>query len=194
MAKKTTPPPDDAAKAAPPPDAEKKAAPEPEKKAAREAEKRPAPDVAAQADGPRKKKKTPGKAPPRGKKLKNHLKNIEKKISSEGPQPLKKAVATLKSLKRAKFDETVEIHMHLGVDASQSDQMVRGTVSLPNGIGKSVRVVVFCQADNAAKAKAAGADFAGAADMIEKIQKENWLEFDVALATQDMMGQASRRG
>src|SRR5260370_18331314 len=194
MAKKTTPPPDDAAKAAPPPDAEKKAAPEPEKKAAREAEKRPAPDVAAQADGPRKKKKTTGKAPPRGKKLKNHLKNIEKNISSEGPQPLKRAVATLKSLKRAKFDETVEIHMHLGVDVLQADQLVRGSVSLPNGIGKTVRVVVFTQADNVAEAKAAGVDVAGGDDVIEKIQKENWLDFDLALATQDMMGKVSRLG
>ncbi|MCX7699719.1 MAG: 50S ribosomal protein L1 [Gemmataceae bacterium] len=108
--------------------------------------------------------------------------------------PLRKAVATLKSLKRSKMDETVEIHMHLGIDATQSDQLVRGSVSLPHGIGKSVRVVVFCQADNVAKAKAAGADYAGGDDLIEKIQKENWLDFDVALATQDMMGKVSRLG
>ena len=97
-------------------------------------------------------------------------------------------------MKRAKFDETVEIHMALGVDTTQSDQLVRGTVSLPHGIGKSVRVVVFCQGDNVAKAKEGGADFAGSDDLIEKIQKQNWLEFDVALATQDMMGKVSRLG
>src|ERR1044071_5720183 len=92
------------------------------------------------------------------------------------------------------MDETVEVHMHLGVDATQSDQLVRGNVSLPNGIGKSVRLVVFCQSDNVAKAKTAGADFAGGDELIEKIQKENWLDFDVALATQDMMGKVSRLG
>jgi len=151
--------------------------------------------TAATVDGqPQRKKKKPGTAPSRGKKLKNHLRNIQQKILRDGPQPLKKAVATLKSLKRSKMDETVEIHVFLGVDPTQSDQLIRGTVSLPNGIGKSVRVLVFCQADNVAKAKAAGADVAGGAEIIEKIQKENWLDFDVALATQDMMGQVSRLG
>src|SRR5438045_8400203 len=100
----------------------------------------------------------------------------------------------LKSMKRAKFDETVEIHMSLGIDTTQSDQLVRGSVSLPHGIGKTVRVVVFTQGDNVAKAKEAGADFAGADDLIEKIQKENWLDFDMALATQDLMGKVSRLG
>lgn len=152
-------------------------------------------DAAAPSDEAKPKvKKKPGMAPPRGKKLKNHLKNITQKLRKEGPMPLKKAVATLKSMKRSKMDETVEIHMHLGIDPTQSDQLVRGSVSLPHGIGKSVRVVVFCQADNIAKAKAAGADFAGGDDLIEKIQKENWLDFDVALATQDMMGKVSRLG
>jgi large subunit ribosomal protein L1 len=150
--------------------------------------------AAPAADGQKKKKKKPGTAPYRGKKLRNHLKNVQQKLQKEGAMPLKKAVSTLKSLKRSKMDETVEIHMHLGVDATQSDQLVRGNVSLPNGIGKSVRLVVFCQADNVAKAKAAGADFAGGDEVIEKIQKENWLDFDVALATQDMMGKVSRLG
>jgi large subunit ribosomal protein L1 len=100
----------------------------------------------------------------------------------------------LKSMKRVKFDETVEVHMSLGIDTTQSDQLVRGSVSLPHGIGKSVRVVIFSQGDNVAKAKEAGADFAGADDLIEKIQKENWLDFDVALATQDLMGKVSRLG
>lgn len=156
----------------------------------------PTPAAAApQAGQPAaKKKKKPGSAPTRGKKLKNHLKNVQQKLLKEGAQPLKKAVATLKSLKRSKMDETVEIHMHLGVDATQSDQLVRGSVSLPHGIGKQVRVLVFCQADNVAKAKAAGADFAGGDELIEKITKENWTDFDIALATQDMMGKASRLG
>src|SRR5213595_1418272 len=92
------------------------------------------------------------------------------------------------------FDETVEIHMSLGIDPSQNDQMVRGIVSLPHGIGKAKRVVVFCQGDNVAKAKEAGADFAGSDELIKKIQGEGWLDFDVALATQDMMGQVSRLG
>src|SRR5262245_53318131 len=209
MAKKTKPAPDDAAPAepTPAPEADKKAAPEKKAKAEKKAkpagDTKPAPEAAAApsaAGAPsapaetRKKKRAPGKAPPLGKKLKNHLKNIDKKLRTDGPQPLAKAVATLKALKRAKFDETVEIHMHLGVDASQADQLVRGSVSLPNGIGKTVRVVVFTQADNVAKAKAAGADFAGGDDLIEKIQKENWLDFDLALATQDMMGKVSRLG
>jgi large subunit ribosomal protein L1 len=154
----------------------------------------PAAPAAEAASGESKKKKKPGSAPRRGKKLKNHLKNVQQKLQKDGAMPLKKAVATLKSLKRSKMDETVEIHMHLGVDATQSDQLVRGSISLPNGIGKQVRVVVFCQADNVGKAKAAGADFAGGDDLIEKIQKESWLDFDVALATQDMMGKVSRLG
>ena len=80
-----------------------------------------------------------------------------KKATKEGPAPLKKAVSLLKQLKRAKFDETVEIHMSLGIDATQSDQMIRGSVALPHGVGKAVRVLVFCQGDNAIKAKEAGA-------------------------------------
>lgn len=143
---------------------------------------------------PGKKKKRAGVAPSRGKKLRNQLKNLTQKIIKEGAMPLAKAVSLLKSSKRAKFDETVEIHMSLGVDATQSDQLIRGTVPLPHGIGKSVRVVVFCQGDNVAKAKEAGADFAGSDDLIEKVQKQNWLDFDVALATQDLMGKVSRLG
>jgi len=132
--------------------------------------------------------------PRRGKKLRNTLKNMRQKIDKEGVTPLKKAITLLKQVKRAKFDETIEIHLSLGVDTTQSDQLVRGTVSLPHGIGKTVRVVVFCQGDNITKAKEAGADFAGADDLLERIQKQNWLDFDVALATQDMMGKVSRLG
>lgn len=141
-----------------------------------------------------KAKKRPGVPPSRGKKLRNQLRNFRQKIAKEGPVPVAKAVALLKQMKRAKFDETVEIHMSLGVDTTQSDQLIRGTVALPHGIGKTVRVVVFCQGENVKKAKDAGADFAGSDDLLEKIQKENWLDFDVALATQDMMGKVSRLG
>jgi large subunit ribosomal protein L1 len=156
----------------------------------------PAAPAAAPAPGePTKKKgKRPGKAPMRGKKLRNQLKNMIQKLSKQGVAPLKQAVNLLKSIKRAKFDETVEIHMSLGVDTTQSDQMIRGSVSLPFGVGKSVRVLVFCQGDNVNKAKEGGADFAGSDELIKKIQGEGWLEFDVALATQDMMGQVSRLG
>src|SRR5262245_1169730 len=147
----------------------------------------------AEAEAP-KKKKRPGVPPRRGKKLRNHLKNQQQKLAKEGVMPLRKAIQTLKSMKRAKFDETVEIHMKLGIDTKQADQAVRGSVPLPHGIGKAVRIVVFTQGDDVAKAKAAGADFAGGADLIQKIQQESWLEFDVALASQGMMGQVSRLG
>lgn len=144
-------------------------------------------------DAPRKKKK-PGVAPKRGKKLKSQLRNIEKKIEAAGTVNLKAGVTLLKQVKRAKFDETVELHINLGIDPAQSDQAVRGTVSLPHGIGKSVRVAVFCQGDKIAQAKAAGADSAGAADLVDKIQKENFLDFDVAITTQDMMPQVAKLG
>jgi large subunit ribosomal protein L1 len=84
--------------------------------------------------------------------------------------------------------------MSLGIDATQSDQMIRGSVALPHGVGKSVRVLVFCQGDNVAKAKEGGADHAGSDELIKKIQGEGWTDFDVALATQDMMAQVSRLG
>ncbi len=140
------------------------------------------------------KKKKPGVPPRRGKKLRNHLKNVERKLRDAGSIPLRQAVAELKKLKRAKFDETIELHINLGIDPTQSDQMVRGAIPLPHGIGKSVRVAVFCQGDNIAKAKAAGADVVGGADLVERVQKEGFLDFDVALASQDMMGQVSRLG
>ncbi|MFO0802441.1 MAG: 50S ribosomal protein L1 [Gemmataceae bacterium] len=141
-----------------------------------------------------KKKKAAGVPPRRGKKLRNHLKNVEKRVRELGTVPLKQAIAELKKLKRAKFDETVEIHMNLGIDVTQSDQMVRGAIPLPHGIGKARKVAVFAQGDNLAKAKEAGADIAGGADLVEKVNKENFLDFDVAIATQDMMGQVSRLG
>lgn len=139
-------------------------------------------------------KKKPGIPPRRGKKLRNHLKNVKRKIEEVGALNVKAAVSELKKLKRAKFDETVELHINLGIDPTQSDQMVRGAIPLPHGIGKSVRVAVFCSGDDAVKAKAAGADVVGGADLVEKVQKENYLEFDVVLAAQAMMGQVSRLG
>jgi large subunit ribosomal protein L1 len=189
MAKKAAPPTDGAAAAPtpPPPPAE---APAPAAGAPAQAAAAPASTEPTKS----RKGQRPGDAPRRGKKLRNHLKNQEQKIAKSGPVPVKQAVGLLKSMKRAKFDETVEIHMALGIDTTQSDQLVRGSVSLPHGIGKSVRVLVFCQGDDVAKAKAAGADVAGSDDVIKKIQTENWLEFDVALATQNMMGQVSRLG
>ncbi len=153
----------------------------------------PAPGAAAGEAPAKKKGKRPGVGPHRGKKLRNHLKNQRQKLAKEGPANIKRAIQVLKQMKRAKFDETVEIHMSLGVDTTQSDQLVRGTVSLPHGIGKSVRVLVFCQGDNLARAKDAGADYAGSDDLIKQIQG-GWTDFDVALATQDMMGQVSRLG
>jgi len=177
---------------APKPDAD--ANPAAEAPSAVEAPKPASPKAAAADSQSKKKKKRAGVSPRRGKKLRNQLKNLYQRIEKEGSVALPKAVTTLKQAKRAKFDETIEIHMSLGVDTTQADQLVRGTVPLPHGIGKTVRVVVFCQGDNVAKAKEAGADFAGSDDLIEKIQKEGWLEFDVALATQDLMGKVSRLG
>jgi large subunit ribosomal protein L1 len=169
----------------------------PKAKAPKVAEAAPVAAPAAVAAAPtsaKKKGQQPGRPPRRGKKLRNKLKNDYQKIAKAGPAPLKQAIALLKQIKRAKFDETVEVHMSLGIDTTQSDQMIRGSVPLPHGLGKVKRVVVFCQGDNVAKAKEAGADFAGGDELVEKVQKEGWLDFDVALATQDMMGKVSRLG
>ncbi len=95
---------------------------------------------------------------------------------------------------RAKFDETVEVHVKLGVDSRHADQQVRGAVVLPHGTGKTVRVLVFAKDAKAEEAKAAGADYVGAEDMVEKIQKENWFDFDVIVATPNMMGLVGRLG
>ncbi len=209
MAKKPTAEAPEAAKA-PPAEAPAAEGKKPREPKAKEAKAKPdapaaAPDGAPAAppaaapsapagQSTKRKGKQPGRPPKRGKKLREQLKNIHKKATKEGAVPLKKAVGLLKQVKRAKFDETVEVHMSLGIDATQSDQMIRGSVPLPHGVGKSVRVLVFCQGDNVAKAKEAGADFAGSDELIKKIQGEGWLDFDVALATQDMMGQVSRLG
>ena len=95
---------------------------------------------------------------------------------------------------KAKFDETIEVHVRLGVDSRHADQQVRGAVVLPNGTGKKVKVLVFAKGDNVQKALDAGADYAGGAEYAEKIQKENWFEFDVVIATPDMMAVIGRLG
>ena len=104
------------------------------------------------------------------------------------------AIDTMLKTAKAKFDETVEIHIKLGVDSRHADQQVRGAIVLPHGTGKTARVLVFAKGDKAEEAKAAGADFVGELDMVEKIQKENWFDFDVVVATPDMMGVVGRLG
>jgi large subunit ribosomal protein L1 len=111
----------------------------------------------------------------------------------KGKTPLKEAVEALKQLAPAKFDQTVELAMHLGIDPRQPDQALRGSVALPHGIGATKKVVAFCDAADADKAKAAGAIDAGADDLIKKIQ-DGWMDFDVAVATPAMMRSVSRLG
>ena len=103
-------------------------------------------------------------------------------------------IETMLKTAKAKFDETVEIHVRLGVDSRHADQQVRGAIVLPNGTGKVARVLVFAKDDKAAAAREAGADFVGDMDMVEKIQKENWFDFEVVIATPDMMGVVGRLG
>ena len=104
------------------------------------------------------------------------------------------AVSILKKTANAKFDETIEAHIRLGVDGRHADQQVRGAVVLPHGTGKTVRVLVFAKGDKVAEAEAAGADFVGGDELIPRIQKEGWLDFDVVVATPDMMGIVGRLG
>ena len=104
------------------------------------------------------------------------------------------ALATVVNVAKAKFDETVEVHIRLGVDSHHADQQVRGAVVLPNGTGKTVRVLVICKGDKIEAAQAAGADYVGGMELVEKITKENWFEFDVVVASPDMMGIVGRLG
>jgi large subunit ribosomal protein L1 len=112
---------------------------------------------------------------------------LHEKVKVKTPVPLAEAVRTLKGFGTTKFNQTVEVSTHLGIDPRQSDQNVRGSVALPHGIGKTVRVAVFAQGENAEKARAAGADIVGADDLATQI-KGGTMDFDVALATPDMMG------
>ena len=106
----------------------------------------------------------------------------------------KEALELIERMPKAKFDETVELHVKLGVDSKHADQQVRGTVVLPNGTGKSLRVLVFAKGEKAKEAENAGADFVGAEELIPKIEKENWFDYDVIVATPDMMGVVGRLG
>lgn len=106
----------------------------------------------------------------------------------------KEALDLVAEIATAKFDETVEAHIKLGVDGRHADQQVRGAIVLPHGTGKTKKVLVFAKGEKAAEAQAAGADFVGAEDLVQKIQKENWFDFDVVVATPDMMGVVGRLG
>src|SRR5205814_3695249 len=128
--------------------------------------------------------------------MKKAGKNIEKarKAVEQRPYTLADAVPLLQKVKFAKFDETVEVTLRLGVDPKHADQMVRGTVVLPHGLGKIKRVLAIVGADKFQDAKNAGAEFVGGDDMVEKIQKENWTDYDAVIATPDMMKSVGRLG
>ena len=118
----------------------------------------------------------------------------EKLIDSSKDYSAKEALEVIEKFPKAKFDETVELHVKLGVDSKHAEQQVRGTVVLPHGTGKTLRVLVFAKGDKAVEAEKAGADFVGAEELIPKIEKENWFEYDVIVATPDMMGVVGRLG
>ena len=126
----------------------------------------------------------------RGKKYQESAKLIDKSAQYEAAEGMDLICKTAK----AKFDETVELHVKLGVDSRHADQQVRGAIVLPHGTGKTVRVLVFAKGDKADAAREAGADYVGDMDMVEKIQKENWFDFDVVVASPDMMGVVGRLG
>ena len=126
----------------------------------------------------------------KGKKYQDSTKLVEKTKLYDANEAIALAVQTAK----AKFDETIEVHVRLGVDSRHADQQVRGAIVLPNGTGKTVRVLAIAKGDKAEEAKAAGADYVGAEEYIEKIQKENWFEFDVIVTTPNMMGLLGRLG
>ena len=126
----------------------------------------------------------------RGKKYQESAKLIDKSAQYEAAEGMDLICKTAK----AKFDETVELHVKLGVDSRHADQQVRGAIVLPHGTGKTQRVLVFAKGDKAEAAKAAGADFVGEMDMVQKIQSENWFDYDVVVATPDMMGVVGRLG
>ena len=126
----------------------------------------------------------------RGKRYQESLKLIEKGTSYEAKQ----AFELIEKMPKPKFDETVEAHFKLGVDSKHADQQVRGVIVLPHGTGKTQRVLVFAKGDKAKEAEAAGADFVGAEELVPRIEKENWFDYDVIVATPDMMGVIGRLG
>ena len=125
-----------------------------------------------------------------GKNYVESVKLIDKNVLYSTDEAMDLAIKTAK----AKFDETIELHVKLGVDPRHADQQVRGAVVLPHGTGKSVRVLVFAKGEKAKEAEAAGAEFVGAEELADKIQKENWFDFDIVVATPDMMGVVGRLG
>lgn len=126
----------------------------------------------------------------RGKKYQESAKLVDKNRAYDP----KEAMELVQQTAKAKFDESVEIHVKLGVDPRHADQQVRGVVVLPHGTGKTLRVLVFAKGDKAKEAEAAGADFVGAEELVTKIQSENWFDYDVVVATPDMMGVVGRLG
>ena len=124
------------------------------------------------------------------KRYSESLKLVEKNKKYEA----KEALNVIEKMPKAKFDETVELHVKLGVDSKHADQQVRGTVVLPNGTGKTLKVLVFAKGPKAEEAEKAGADFVGAEELIPKIQNDNWFDYDVVVATPDMMGVVGRLG
>src|ERR1700719_2774170 len=127
--------------------------------------------------------------PKAGKKFEAASKQVEAR-----PYTLNEAVPLIQKIKYVKFDETVELHLRLGVDPKHADQMVRGTVVLPNGLGKSKKVLVIASGDKLKEAEAAGADLFGGEEMVAKIQGENWTDFDAVIATPDMMRSVGKLG
>ena len=125
-----------------------------------------------------------------GKKYVDSAKTVDKSKQYDAAEALELAAGSAK----AKFDETIELHIRLGVDSRHADQQVRGAVVLPNGTGKKVRVLVFCKEDKIEAATAAGAEYAGGMEFVDKIMKENWMDFDVVIASPDMMGVVGRLG
>ena len=126
----------------------------------------------------------------RGKRYQEAIKLVD----SEKMYEAKEALELIEKMPKPKFDETVELHVKLGVDSKHADQQVRGTVVLPNGTGKSVKVLVFAKGDKAKEAEEAGADYVGAEELVPKIEKDNWFDYDVIVATPDMMGVIGRLG
>ncbi len=124
-----------------------------------------------------------------GKKYQSAVKQVEAR-----PYQVPEAVTLLQKIKFAKFDETVEVHLRLGVDPKHADQMVRGTVLMPHGLGKSKKVLVIASGDKQREAQEAGADFVGGEDMVNKIQSENWVDYDAIVATPDMMRSVGKLG